>query len=322
MARQSETQVRNRQEQAQVQDHGVARLGPIETRWELVTPPMAESYLKANTRNRRMIDDLAKRYAMDLKQGQWSITHQGVAFSVSGALVDGQHRLAAIIIAGVPSWLLVTRGLSEDSIEVLDRGAARNLVHVMQIMGHDMASTRYVGIGRAMAIGPQAGTTGRLGTDVSLRKFIGCHAEAITHAATVLRHHDAPASAAAAVARAYYHIAPDTLVRFGMAYRDEIPADELRPNDQPARQLARAVLDARKSHGSGASHRVSIYRKTQRALRASIDGEELKKLHEASDDLFPLPAGTEFVTIDVPTLKAALAHDMAEPGVGDHPPAA
>ena len=57
--------------------------------------------------------------------GDWQLTHQGIAFDTTGRLIDGQHRLHAIIEAGVPVQILVTRGCSASSFSILDRGANR-----------------------------------------------------------------------------------------------------------------------------------------------------------------------------------------------------
>lgn len=54
------------------------------------------------------------------------MTHQGIAFDTNGRLIDGQHRLHAIIEAGVPIQISVTRGCSAASFSILDRGANRS----------------------------------------------------------------------------------------------------------------------------------------------------------------------------------------------------
>ena len=35
--------------------------------------------------------------ARDMKAGHWRLTHQGIAFDPAGVLIDGQHRLWAIV---------------------------------------------------------------------------------------------------------------------------------------------------------------------------------------------------------------------------------
>lgn len=42
---------------------------------------------------------VVKGFAEAMSRGEWMVTHQGIAFSSAGVLVDGQHRLAAVIEA-------------------------------------------------------------------------------------------------------------------------------------------------------------------------------------------------------------------------------
>lgn len=55
------------------------------------------------------------------------MTHQGVAFRHDGALIDGQHRLSAIIEAGMPADLLVVRGLPNNAFMAIDNGIKRSM---------------------------------------------------------------------------------------------------------------------------------------------------------------------------------------------------
>lgn len=93
---------------------------------ETVTPHIAGLYLKLNNNNRPLREAHIKSLAFDMVNGDWQITHQGIAFDTTGRLIDGQHRLHAIIQAGVPIQISVTRGCSASSFSILDRGANRS----------------------------------------------------------------------------------------------------------------------------------------------------------------------------------------------------
>jgi hypothetical protein len=43
-----------------------------------------------------------------MREGSWKVTHQGIAVSSDGNIIDGQHRLIAVTIYGKPVKLLVT----------------------------------------------------------------------------------------------------------------------------------------------------------------------------------------------------------------------
>lgn len=74
----------------------------LEGKTVLITPEMAEEFLKHNTRNRNIRLPYVEELATYMRQGKWDVTHQGIGFYEDGTLFDGQHRLHAIIKAGVP----------------------------------------------------------------------------------------------------------------------------------------------------------------------------------------------------------------------------
>lgn len=100
-----------------------------EPRFEIVdvTPEMAERWLTQNTKGNRSVSMYTvAKYATDMKAGRWEVTHQGIAFNKTGELVDGQHRLHAIIAAGLPVQMVVSTGLSVEYNSALDQGKARS----------------------------------------------------------------------------------------------------------------------------------------------------------------------------------------------------
>src|SRR5262245_41386859 len=88
-----------------------AELNGIRCQFMTVTPELAHAWLTSNVKNRKLRDEVVKSYARDMVNGNWVITHQGVAFNDKHELIDGQHRLNAIVESGVPVMMLVTFGL-------------------------------------------------------------------------------------------------------------------------------------------------------------------------------------------------------------------
>src|SRR5438874_11918141 len=74
----------------------------MRSRVQTITPKKALEYLEHNTANRPLSGRTVRDFAQAMRRGEWRVTHQGIAFDTSGALVDGQHRLAAIVEADVP----------------------------------------------------------------------------------------------------------------------------------------------------------------------------------------------------------------------------
>lgn len=62
-----------------------------------VTPEMAREWLKKNANNRTVRPNRVKLYSELMKNGQWDLTGQGISITADGTLIDGQHRLFAIL---------------------------------------------------------------------------------------------------------------------------------------------------------------------------------------------------------------------------------
>jgi hypothetical protein len=101
----------------------------------LVTPKMAETWLQQNVidgrANRRFRKSHAHTIAEEMRRGEWKLTHQGIAFGSSGRLLDGQHRLSAIVESGTSQRLLVFLDAPEEAYDNHDRGAMRGLADVL-----------------------------------------------------------------------------------------------------------------------------------------------------------------------------------------------
>jgi hypothetical protein len=67
--------------------------------------------------------------------GNWVLTHQGIAISKSGKLIDGQHRLAAVVKANVPVEMMVFSGLDDESIFAIDQSRPRSKFDAIKIGG-------------------------------------------------------------------------------------------------------------------------------------------------------------------------------------------
>lgn len=74
-----------------------------------ITPAMAVEMLKNNASNRPISMSVVKCYSTDMLNGDWCTTHQGIALNSKGAVVDGQHRLMAIVNSGCSVKMSVVR---------------------------------------------------------------------------------------------------------------------------------------------------------------------------------------------------------------------
>lgn len=106
----------------------------------MVTPELARQWLLVNTRNRDPKANVIERYQDAIANDLWMATPHGVGFDTDGCLVDGQHRLMAIVASGQSAVILVAWGLDPHVINVLDDGSKRRASDAMKIDGVDRAS--------------------------------------------------------------------------------------------------------------------------------------------------------------------------------------
>ena len=96
--------------------------------------------MEANTSNRPLSKPTVKAFADAMTRGDWLVTHQGIAFDVHGALVDGQHRLAAVMESGKPVEMTVFTDVAAGAFDVLDTGKRRNAADVLALEGEKSAT--------------------------------------------------------------------------------------------------------------------------------------------------------------------------------------
>ena len=107
----------------------------MRTKTQTITPAKAAALLESNTSNRPLSRPTVRAFAEAMKRGEWKTTHQGIAIDTHGVLVDGQHRLAAIVEADTPVELTVFTGVAPDTFDVLDTGKRRNAADALAIEG-------------------------------------------------------------------------------------------------------------------------------------------------------------------------------------------
>jgi len=106
-----------------------------------ITPELATEMLESNFKNNRTVNkNRVSAYASDMTKGQWNFTGEGIKFDIDDTLIDGQHRLAAIIKADMTVEMLVVRGLSPETMITMDTQMGRTLANVLKIMSYDRAN--------------------------------------------------------------------------------------------------------------------------------------------------------------------------------------
>lgn len=106
-----------------------------------VQPATATKILNKNTMNRPLRDGRVDRYAAEMKAGKWRLNGETIKITKDGDLLDGQHRLFAVIEAGVAVDLMIIEGLDPSVMPTIDTGAPRSMGDVLAIGGGKNANT-------------------------------------------------------------------------------------------------------------------------------------------------------------------------------------
>lgn len=115
---------------------------------QIVTPDMARGFLASNATNRAISRAAVTRLKSVLQSGEWRYNGEAIKFSKEGALLDGQHRLTAIVEADMPAELLVITDLNADAFATLDQGRKRSGGDVLHVRG--IARSGHVAVATGM----------------------------------------------------------------------------------------------------------------------------------------------------------------------------
>lgn len=100
---------------------------------EDIDPHTAKDLLGGNTHNRNLRGRVVDSYAADMRAGAWQQNGESIKIAEDGTIVDGQHRLHAIVESGVTVPMFVVRGLPMEAQDVIDTGAKRTFADALKL---------------------------------------------------------------------------------------------------------------------------------------------------------------------------------------------
>jgi hypothetical protein len=100
-----------------------------------LTPDIAKVLLSRNPDNRKLTDGLVQKYAKDIIDGRWEHNGETIILSDTGQLNTGQHRCAAVILAGVPIITQMTFGVKRETRLTTDQGKKKTVAHFLKMNG-------------------------------------------------------------------------------------------------------------------------------------------------------------------------------------------
>lgn len=100
-----------------------------------ITPAMARKFLEKNTMNRPLNQQNLEALIKEISQNNFQVTGESVKIAKDGTLLDGQHRLEAILHAGKSVKMFLMEGLEKDAFKYMDTGRTRQASDVLAIEG-------------------------------------------------------------------------------------------------------------------------------------------------------------------------------------------
>jgi len=180
-----------------------------------ISPAFAKNLLETKSVGNRKIDvNRVKQYASDMKSGRWTLSDSAIWFDEDGHIVNGHHRLLAIVESGSTQTFVMVTGVSKEDVINADTGRVRSAQDAGYYAGVHVPK-RQVTILRAM-VNYSAGVPVRLSMSrlmellnenkeriLFVDKSVGANIKGITCGPVL-----------AACALAFDHVSPNSLKEF------------------------------------------------------------------------------------------------------------
>jgi|TARA_R100000149_G_scaffold38861_1_gene14967 hypothetical protein len=108
----------------------------VEVSVEVVTPAMAAEYISRNfEHNRKISEPKVKDLTTEMINGRFYLGDSALCFNEQGDLINGQHRLNALINCDEPQVFIIARNMPDDSLKIMDIGSRRDAADRITLNG-------------------------------------------------------------------------------------------------------------------------------------------------------------------------------------------
>lgn len=149
----------------------------VNSKIERITPKIAARMLKRslNVHQRDLSQVNVDIFANAMLRGKWEFNGAPIIIGTGGKLLDGQHRLRALIQSGISREFVVVRGVASDTFGTIDTGARRGLKDVLSIGNEKNAPIL------ATAINTHAAYTNGRSFATKMRRHSATYPELVTY---------------------------------------------------------------------------------------------------------------------------------------------
>lgn len=244
-----------------------------------ITPDLARKMLGKNLTNRALSDRNATKNAEIMKGGNWSLTHQGIAFYKDGTLADGQHRLVGIVRANVPVKMLVVQGLDKSQAIHIDTHRPRSMVDGIKISQlNSWAQSKHISVAKLLAAPKRLSTEDVL----SFLNDMEMHVKAAAECFATNRRHLNPSVILSALTLAHFYGEKISKLR---RFSEVLLSGVSESPDERVIILAREAF--MRNTNNGESDKIEKLWKTQKAIHSYCRGENVTRLFLPKEPVYP-----------------------------------
>lgn len=110
-----------------------------------ITPKVAEFLLNLNwPQNRKLVESTVKSYTASIKHGNWKLNGMPIVVSSKGNMLNGQHRLFAVIEAEADIQSVIQFGIDEDTFDTMDCGTNRPMWYLSDMSPPRAAALNFI----------------------------------------------------------------------------------------------------------------------------------------------------------------------------------
>ncbi|MCL2349659.1 MAG: hypothetical protein FWC50_15520 [Planctomycetaceae bacterium] len=251
-----------------------------------VSPELAKKWLEeCNVFNRPINQEVVDMYVRQIKSGLWRRTHQGVAFTDKKSLLDGQHRLMAIVIAQVTVPMLIFMEEPKENYEYIDCGRNRSNLEIVRMSSrNETLKLMHTQTLKAMLAGRHC--KGNKYSNAELGALYRRYSAAVDFAVAQLGDYPVKQindpTVRGVIARACYYLNKDQLIDFCNLLKGQ-------SQDHPAAKMVNAFRDCLMIWDDRRENtKREIYKRCECILKAIQNNDVLVGFPTATGELFPI----------------------------------
>lgn len=264
-----------------------------ELRTELVTltPELASQWLMRNRGNRHLRKGHAERIADSILRGEWKLNGDTLKFSATGRLLDGQHRLTAVVLAGTSVDVMVVHNLDDDVQptygDTAPRTAADELVQA-GYKGDSKTTAATLKCVAALARPDRPYSANLRPSNTQARELLRLHPQ-VEESVAICREARKAIGLPVGVAAALHYLCTRIDPELAEEFFDKLLRGMMLRDGEPVAALRTLLLATQVRTGQGRQrlrpeHMVAYFTKAWNAARA---GRDIKHLKLTSQEAYP-----------------------------------